>query len=310
MNFSTEVKGELIEKPIRHDEEKRALLSAFIRTAGVIYSKSGKVGFEITTDRKELAEFIKNVAGDLYGSTPVEPTAKPSKNGRTAVVFLDETSLFVLEDLGIVKIDEDGVAVNLNVDWSTVESDQCRTAYIKGAFLGSGSVTIPGGSGSTTGYHLEFVFTNYQTATDFCEILSEAYFMPKLIERKGDYVVYLKTMDEISDLLALIGANKAVLKLSALSVERDMNNMENRRLNCEMSNMTKQIDASVKQIRAVSKIDASIGLSSLPESLRSVAEARTKYKSDTLKELADKLKITKSCLNHRLRKLVEIANEL
>ena len=117
-------------------------------------------------------------------------------------------------------------------------------------------------------------------------------------------------MDEISDLLALIGANKAVLKLSALSVERDMNNMENRRLNCEMSNMTKQIDASVKQIRAVSKIDASIGLSSLPESLRSVAEARTKYKSDTLKELADKLKITKSCLNHRLRKLVEIANEL
>ncbi len=310
MNFSTQVKGEIIEKRIKHDEEKRALLSAFIRTAGVIYSKSGKVGFEITTDHKDLAEFFKNIVADLYGLTPVEKEDKPQKNGRTAVVFLDGSTLFVLEDLGIVKIDEGGVAVNLNVDWSSVEGDDCRTAYIKGAFLGSGSVTLPSGSGSSTGYHLEFVFTNYQTATDFCEILSEAYFLPKLIERKGDYVVYLKTMDEISDLLALIGANKAVLKLSALSVERDMNNLENRRLNCEMSNMTKQIDASVKQIRAVNKIDEAIGLSSLPESLRSVAEARTKYKNDTLKELADKLNLTKSCLNHRLRKLVEIAGEL
>ena len=122
--------------------------------------------------------------------------------------------------------------------------------------LGGGSVTVPKKvANSSTGYHIEFVFTNYQAATDFCEILSEVYFLPKLTERKETYIVYIKNRDEIADLLATMGATKAVLDLSELAVEKDMNNTENRRLNCEMSNMTKQIDASVRQIRAATRIE-------------------------------------------------------
>ena len=154
------------------------------------------------------------------------------------------------------------------------------------------------------------MFGDYVSATDVCEILSELYFLPKLIQRKEAFIVYLKTRDEISDFLALLGAQKAVLKLAELTVEKDMNNNYNRQLNCEMSNMSKQIDASVKQIRAIEKINEAIGLTSLPLPLKTVAEARIKHKGSTLVELAEILGISKSCLNHRLRKIVDLAENL
>ena len=113
--------------------------------------------------------------------------------------------------------------------------------------------------------------------------------------------------DEISDLLALAGASKAVLKLAEITVEKDMNNNYNRQLNCEMSNMSKQIDASVKQIRAIEKLYASLGKDGLPPPLKSVAEARIKNRGMTLTELAETLGLSKSCLNHRLRKIVELS---
>ena len=107
-----------------------------------------------------------------------------------------------------------------------------------------------------------------------------------------------------------MGASKAVLKLAEITVEKDMNNNYNRQLNCEMSNMSKQIDASVKQIRAIEKIDDAIGRESLPNPLKTVADARINNRGLTLSELAEKLGISKSCLNHRLRKIVELADNL
>ncbi len=200
--------------------------------------------------------------------------------------------------------DEEGIALKLGIDENQV-TDGTRGAYLRGLFLGSGSVTVPNAERtSTTGYHLEFVFANYQTATDLCEVLSEAYLMPRLTDRKETYVVYFKTIDEISDLMAIMGAAKAVLDLSEIAVEKDMNNDMNRKINCEMSNMSKQIDASVKQIRAIEKLYASLGKDGLPPPLKSVAEARIKNRGMTLTELAETLGLSKSCLNHRLRKIV------
>ena len=107
-----------------------------------------------------------------------------------------------------------------------------------------------------------------------------------------------------------MGAAKAVLDLSEIAVEKDMNNDMNRKINCEMSNMVKQMDASVKQIRAINRISETKGLNSLPLPLKQVAEARLKNNKSTLSELAEILGISKSCLNHRLRKIVEISEEL
>lgn len=313
MNFSEEVKAEILQIDYESDCCRHALLSAYLRTAGSVSIIGGKIGFEVTTDNRECADYIVSVVKGLYGIDPVflDGKDRPRRKGRIAFRCVGEGSLAVLVDLGLASVDEQGVAVKLNIDEYLTENDCCKVAYIRGVFLGSGSVTLPSmDSGSSTGYHLEFVFTNYQTATDFCEILSEVYFLPKLIERKGGYIVYLKTRDEISDFLALIGATKSVLKLAELTVEKDMKNDANRVINCEMSNMTKQIDASVKQIRAIMKIEETVGLDSLPSALRVVCEKRKEHKGSTLSELAEILGVSKSCLNHRLRKITEIAENL
>lgn len=313
MNFSEEVKSEILK--IEHPSLccKKALLAAFLRTAGSVGVKGGNIGIEMSTDIEDIAKEISKVITSLYGLSPkIEKSVdKPRKKKRTTFSCIDKNSIFLLIDLGIIEVDADGANIKLNINWEIVEDDCCKASYIRGAFLGSGSVTLPKSDGSsTTGYHLEFVFTNYQTATDFCELLSEVYLMPKLIERKDTFIVYLKTIDEIAELLAIMGANGAVEKIAKLATLKEEKNNYNRKLNCEISNMSKQMGASAKQINAVNKIDQTIGLNDLPENLRVVAKARLKNKDLTLSELADKLKITKSCLNHRLRKIVEISENL
>ena len=313
MNFSEEVKSEILK--IEHPSLccKKALLAAFLRTAGSVGVKGGNIGIEMSTDIEDIAKEISKVITSLYGLSPkIENSVeKPRKKKRTTFSCIDKNSIFLLIDLGIIEVDAEGANIKLNINWEIVEDDCCKASYIRGAFLGSGSVTLPKFDGSsTTGYHLEFVFTNYQTATDFCELLSEVYLMPKLIERKDTFIVYLKTIDEIAELLAIMGANGAVEKIMGLATLKEEKNNYNRKLNCEISNMSKQMGASAKQINAVHKIEQTMGLNDLPENLKVVAEARLKNKDLTLSELADKLKITKSCLNHRLRKIVEISENL
>lgn len=313
MNFSEEVKSEILK--IEHSSLccKKALLAAFLRTAGSIDLMGGNIGVEMATDIEEVSREISKVIFDLYGLSPkIEKSAdKLRKKKRTVFSCIEKNSIYLLIDLGIIEVDEDGANIKLNINWETVEDDCCKASYVRGAFLGSGSVTLPKEDGSTaTGYHLEFVFTNYQTATDFCELLSELYLMPKLIERKETFIVYLKTIDEIAEILAIMGANAAVEKIMGLATLKEEKNNYNRKLNCEISNMSKQMGASAKQINAVNKIDSVMGLNELPPALQEVAEARLKNKNLTLSELADKLGLTKSCLNHRLRKIVEISENL
>lgn len=310
MNYSEEVKKEILCGKENTDGEKKAFASAFLRSAGTLSVNGGKIGFEISTDNSFGANAFVKYFADVY-SLPLEISEEKSKRGKRIKIRYAEDATEILEDLGIIEVDGEGVKLKFGVKWSLIESDEEKTAYLRGAFSGGGSATLPKSDGSSsTGYHLEFVFGDYVSATDVCEILSELYFLPKLIQRKEAFIVYLKTRDEISDFLALLGARKAVLKLAELTVEKDMNNNYNRQLNCEMSNMSKQIDASVKQIRAIEKINEAIGLSSLPLPLKTVAEARIKHKGSTLVELAEILGISKSCLNHRLRKIVDLAENL
>ncbi|MBO6263579.1 MAG: DNA-binding protein WhiA [Clostridia bacterium] len=313
MNYSEEVKSEILKTEYDSACCKRAALSAFLRSAGSIITDGGRIGFEIATDSDELAAYFAKIISELYGKAPraVKGEDKLNRKNRIILRYSDSDVIDILVDLGIIEIDDRGPAIKLNIDWYILENDCCKVAYVKGMFLGSGSVTLPKSEiGSSTGYHLEFVFTNYQTATDFCEILSEIYFLPKLVERKGNFVVYLKSSDEISDLLATMGASNAVLKLAEITVEKEVSNNENRRLNCEVSNLNKQTVAAVKQIVAARKIEEILGLDNIDLKLKETAKARIESKGMTMSELAAHLGVTKSCLNHRLRKIVEIADNL
>ena len=303
MSFSSDGKSEIISKKIKKPCCKISALSAFIRTSGSVVTKGDKIGFSFTSER-EIAEYFSAIVEKQFGE---KIRKRVEKNGRERVTVLSATSYKVLIETGIIELIGDGLNVKLDVSFDIIKNDCCLTSFIIGAFLGSGSVTVPKiDKKKTTGYHLEFVFSKYVTASDFADLLSRKGFFPKTVERKDNFVVYFKNTEEIGDMIAILGANKNYLKFTDILITKEVRNDENRKLNCEMSNMTKRIDAFLKIREDITLIDESVGLDALGENLKSVCIARLENEEATLSELSAVLGITKSCLSHRLRKISEI----
>jgi DNA-binding protein WhiA len=184
----------------------------------------------------------------------------------------------------------------------------CRRAFLRGAFLASGSVNDPG----SNSYHLEVTADNLEFARLIQAKMNEYGLHAKVIGRKKGYVVYLKEGEKIVDFLSVIGAHQALLKFEDIRILKGMRNQVNRLVNCETANMNKTISAAVRQLEVIQLIDHRIGLENLPPKLREVAELRIRYPEANLQELCDRMahKVSKSGLNHRFRKLEEIADKL
>lgn len=188
-----------------------------------------------------------------------------------------------------------------------VERACCKQAYIRGAFLAAGSVTNP-----EKGYHLEIVCNDEEHAELIAYIMTEFEIKPKIINRKKYKVVYLKESSQIVDMLNVMGAHKSLMGMENVRILKDMRNSVNRRVNCETANINKTVNAAVRQIEDIRYIDSVMGLSRLPDGLRELALLRLEAPELPLKELGESLKqpIGKSGVNHRLRKISELANEL
>lgn len=180
---------------------------------------------------------------------------------------------------------------------------------MRGAFLAGGSVNNP----ETSSYHLE-IFSLYKEHNDsLCELLNEFHLNSKTLERKKGYITYLKEAEKITEFLNVIGAHNSLLRFEDVRIVRDMRNSVNRLVNCETANLNKTIGASLRQVENIKYIDERIGLEALPDKLREIAQLRIDYQEVTLKELGEMVtsgKISKSGINHRLRKLDEIAEQL
>ena len=177
---------------------------------------------------------------------------------------------------------------------------------IKGAYLGSGSINNP-----EKKYHLEIGFKEKKNAEEIKEYLKKYDIKSNALEKNNQYSIYLKDSEEISKFLALIGANKSVLKFEEIRVQREMNNKINRIVNCETANLNKTINASIEQIEAIKKLKNSKKFEQLDEPLKEIAELRLKNPNANLVELGKMLKtpVGKSGVNYRLKKIMEIANE-
>ncbi len=309
MNFSSVVKNEIVQGKIKKPCCQKAALSAFIRTVGSIEIKSGIVGFSLNADLNIL-EFFAKIIEKRYNLSPKIIVDKKRKN-HGKLLLVSKESLSVLQDLKIFDVLNDELALNLNINNELASQDCCKTGVIKGAFLGSGNVTIPKRDGkSSTGYHLEFTFSNYATANSFCGILSEKGLMPKQVARKESFVVYFKNSEEICDVIAVCGANDAYLALNDLLIEKTVRNDANRARNCVLSNINKTLDASEKCRKDIELIDQTIGLASLDIDLQKVAKERLGNPEASLTELAEILGVTKSSLSRRIKKISEIAKML
>ncbi|MDE7453051.1 MAG: DNA-binding protein WhiA, partial [Clostridia bacterium] len=216
-----------------------------------------------------------------------------------------------LSDIGIVKYNGDERFLTFGISDKVIANDCCKAAYVKGAFLGGGSCTLPEESVlSRTGYHLEIVFSNKIAANDFCELLCSFEILAKLVARKDSAVVYVKSKEVISDILHVLSAYSCLEKLNKLVELKDKTNNANRVNNCSVSNIDKTVTASVNQVRAIEIISGTVGLQSLDKMLFDVAEARLADKNASMQELACRLSISKSCINHRMRKILDLAKSL
>ncbi|MDE7379509.1 MAG: DNA-binding protein WhiA [Clostridia bacterium] len=313
-NFTEELKNEIMQTPIGDECCKIAFLSAFVRTSGSIISSNGNYGFEIVTENERTAEFIIDLVDSVFNVQMTVSDAKlDAMNGKDKLRFecVGESTGDILRRLGIVNINKDGLSLVFGVREDIIAKDCCKTAYIRGAFLGAGSCTLPEEQTySKTGYHFEVVFSNRITASDYCELLCDFEVLAKLVTRKDSAVVYIKSKEVISDILNLMQAYGCLNKLNRLVERKDRSNNDNRVSNCSVSNIDKAVTASVAQIKSIEIISQTIGLKSLKRNLFEVAEARLADRNASMQELADRLKISKSCINHRMRKITEIANSL
>ena len=191
-----------------------------------------------------------------------------------------------------------------HVNLGVLEEECCRRSFIRGAFLTGGAITDPAKS-----YHLEMMTDHYNVSRETYSLLLEMGFLPKETARGGNYIIYFKQSAAIEDFLTLIGAPLHAMELMSEKIEKDMRNSVNRKVNCDTANVTKTIDASASHIGAIRKIETAGAFETLSEKLRQTAMLRMQNPELSIKDLADisMPPVTKSCLNHRLRKIVEIS---
>ena len=195
----------------------------------------------------------------------------------------------------------------LHVNFGLLEDECCRTAFLRGAFLAGGSVTDP-----EKRYHLELDTGHAQASREVAALLTELGFLPHSVRRGGSSVIYFKQSEHIEDLLTTIGAPAAAMDIMTAKVDKEIRNGANRAMNCDMANVNKTIDAALEQKNAIQRLQENGRLERLPEKLRQSALLRLQYPEMSLSQLAEKCDppVTKSCMNHRMRKLLEEAKKL
>ena len=304
MSFSSVVKSELTTVSVLKDHCRLA------ETAGVVYSAStlsitGKgIGLSVSTENLAVVKRVISLFEKLFGIsadlTAVEQLPKKTLTYIVALPGGDKTKT-VLAELGLrigAGIEPDDDVLN-----KIISRDCCKKAFLRGAFLGGGSISDP-----QKGYHLEIVMGSKLLAEVLKNILSELSLNARIVNRKEDYVVYIKESEQIINYFTHIGAYSTIFELENIRILKSINNNINRAYNCESANIDRTIASAEEQIKCIKIIDKEYGLENLSESLRIAAELRLENPSASLTELASiEPSISRSALNHRMRKLKEIA---
>ncbi len=314
MSFSARTKNELCHIKVRRSCCKYAELAALIYACGTIHlAGKSQVNLRINTENASIARRIFRLIKDLYNvqaRVVVRKNQRLRKNNSYFLILSNEQEAKkILEDLGILYRESKGqnIMIYQKINPKLIKKRCCKKAYLRGAFLGGGSVSDPEKT-----YHLEFVSHTEDYAKSLCDLVNEFDLHAKMIERKNNFVVYLKEGENIVNLFSIIGAHTALLNLENIRIYKDMRNNINRIVNCETANLSKTINAAVRQIENIEYIRDNIGLAKLPPPLREIAELRLVHSDASLRELGQMLNppIGKSGVNHRLRKLDKIAEEL
>lgn len=299
VSFSASAKAEIARIPVHNH------CCALAQCFGVLlYANSfSSEGIRIITESREFAYILPKLFKKAFD---IDFDSYPSLASAGKLIFTieePEKLEHILESYGFSA--EDTVALHVNLP--IVEEECCRTAFLRGAFLAGGSVTDP-----AKGYHLEITTTHHSVARETNVLIREAIgFSPKSAQRGGGQVLYVKQNEQISDFLAFLGAHVASMAMMEAKLEKELNNKVNRRCNCDEANLSKVVEASQEQIAAIRILREKEILDKLPPKLQQAAKAREENPEAALAELAELMEppITKPAMNHRLKRLVELAKE-
>lgn len=306
MSYASEVKKELTGLQVHLDNAKAELM-ALIRMNGSLGIANRNMILNVQTESPAIARRIYSLLKQFYqveSEIVVRRKMKLKKNNQY-VVRLRYHAQEILSDLGILE----GFQIKEKVPMALLKDDLMIRSYLRGAFLAGGSVNNP----ETSRYHLE-IYSLYEEHNEvIAQMINRYHLNARTTARRSGYIVYLKEAEKIAEFLQLIGATNGMLKFENIRIVRDMRNSVNRLVNCENANMDKVANASNRQIENIRLIDSMVGLDSLPEKLRAIAETRLAHQEVSLKELGVLVPggpISKSGVNHRLRKLNAYAEEL
>jgi DNA-binding protein WhiA len=301
MSFSYDTKAELCRDPLTRNCCALAESYGLLLYCNTFSAREIRIITESLALTQRLPKLFKR-AFDLSFDVlpPIDPGCETAEKAgkQTFIISNPEKLQKIFEAFGFTGSRMLAHHLNLGV----LEEECCRPSFLRGAFLAGGSVTDP-----AKRYHLEMVTDHFKVSRETYSLLLEMGFEPKEAKRKGNFVLYFKQSSAIEDFLTTIGAPLSAMLLMSQKVEKDMRNSINRKVNCDTANVTKMVDAAILQIEAIEKIAESSGLDSLPDKLRETAELRLNNPELSLTELAEIISVSKSCLNHRLRKLVELS---
>ena len=298
MSFSFEAKNELCRLPVQK------LCCARAEAYGILlYCNTFSASeVRIITGNPALAARLPKLFHRAFGLR-FDRLPEEGESGKLVFQITDGGKLRRIVDL-LGFSPEQNLALHIN--FGLLEEECCRASFLRGVFFAGGSVTDP-----EKRYHLELATSHMQASREVSALLTEMGFVPHSVRRSGSSVIYFKQSEHIEDLLTTIGAPAAAMDIMTAKVDKEIRNGANRAMNCDMANVNKTVDAALEQTAAISRLAESGRLALLPEKLRQAAQLRLDNPEMSLQQLAERSDppVSKSCMNHRMRRLMEEARE-
>ena len=313
-SFAVEVKEEICARKDRNTSASLALLSGFIKVNGNLVVRDNKWILNIKTDNTKIAKTIFALIKDIFKAEAKiilseQARFKKDIKSRTIIVEISSNVKEMLQALYIYN-EKQGFEILPNFEF--LSSNELKREYITGGFLASGSVNSP----TTSNYHLELSATSQNHAEFLVDLLAKFYINSKITQRRNKIIVYIKKSESIGDFLKVVSAFNALMKFENIRIQRDQLNSANRIYNCDIANEMKAVQKGMEQQGKIKYLDEKIGIASLDPKYQRVAEIRLTHPEACLSDLVELLfdstneRISKSGLNHRLQKIVEIADKL
>ncbi len=297
MSFSSDVKSELCRAGLERSCCARAEIYGVLLYCNTFSAQEVRIITESESFAQRLPRLLERAFGLSFDRLP------NGEEQKYIFQITDETKLIrIIDDLGF----DHRQSPVLHINFGLLEEECCRGAFLRGVFLAGGSVTNP-----SKRYHLELATSHTQASRELQALLSDMGRKPKQVARSGYQVTYFKNSDQIEDMLTVMGAPLSAMEIMNTKAEKELRNGVNRRVNCEAANLDKAVEAAQEQLEAIRRLYELDRVEGLTSQLKETIILRETFPELTLSQLAEEFDppVSKSCLNHRLRKLVELSKQ-